>query len=204
MSSLVLQGIGVTELGSKKVVYIGTGNIAQRDIAALKANFPDLKAVSYINTGNEPVEFVREATKLQVEVNRTSLDDIAEFDIIICHTNAKAAVLTSDIKKDIKQGAVITTFASEDCSEVASDFFDTSQATVIIDWEQTTREAVELKTAVEQGLADTAALVSMKTLLEKGVSSNDKHYTIYRSHGTPIQNLAALQLLLKNAPSLND
>ncbi|MBP7807037.1 hypothetical protein KA047_00925 [Candidatus Saccharibacteria bacterium] len=197
MTSVVIKGLGVNKLEAKKVVFIGTGKTATQDLRALKANFPELKTVAYINRTGKAPEFLEQATKLDVAAQPSDLTHIGDFDIIICHTSSKEAVLTKAMKNNIKKGALITTFASEDSNEVASEFFDTNTAAIIIDWEKTTQEALELKAAVDQGIADGTQLVSLKALLENGLDNGDKQYTIYRSHGTPMQNLAALQLLLR-------
>ncbi len=196
MTAVVLDGLGVKEINSKKVLYIGTGNIAQRDLAALKAYYSDLHIVSYINRTGQVDAFAKAANDLGVKLEQANLEHIGDFDVIICHTNSKDPVLTSAMKKDIKQGAVITVFSSENFTEVASDFFDTQDATVLIDWPKTIGESPDLHAAVGYGIADPAKIIPLESLFTNGLQAGS-HYTIYRSHGTPMQNLAALQLLLK-------
>lgn len=196
MTSVVLTGLGVEDISSKKVLYIGTGNIAQRDLAALKAYYSDLENVSYFNRSGQANAFTEFAASIGVNAEQTTLEHIGEFDVIICHTNSKDPVLTTPMKKDIKQGAIITVFSSENFTEVASDFFNTQDATVLIDWAQTIDESPDLHVAVEQGVAEATKIVTLKSFFTEGVQDSGR-YTIYRSHGTPMQNLAALQLLLK-------
>lgn len=196
MTAVVLEGLGVKEMHSKKVLYIGTGNIAQRDLAALKTYYPDLQTVSYINRTGQIGAFFELASSIGVVVEQSSLEHFSDFDVIICHTNAKDPVLTSAMVKDIKQGAILTVFSSENFTEVASEFFNTNNATVLIDWPATIEESPDLHAAVQQGIADSSKIVSLKSFFADGVQKNVS-YTIYRSHGTPMQNLAALQLLLK-------
>lgn len=196
MTAVVLEGLGLQEIRSRKVLYIGTGNIAQHDLAALKAYYPDLQTVSYINRTGKAGAFRDVANGIGVTIEQGSLEQIGDSDIIICHTNSKDPVLAAAMKKHIKQGAVITVFSSENFTEVASEFFDTNDATVLIDWAQTINESPDLQVAVEQGIADAAKLIPLRQFFTEGAAGNSR-YTIYRSHGTPMQNLAALQLLLK-------
>lgn len=198
MSSLVLTGLGYKNLNGKKVLYVGTGKIAQHDIEALKAHFPDLSEVSYLNRRNSTNEFTKVAKELDVAVRAASIADIGTFDVIICHTNSKEPVLTADLVDKIKSGAVITSFTSEDFTEVDSAFFDSEKANITIDWAQTIQEAPELKKAVENGKADKEQITTLKELFGGASINVTKQYTIYRSHGTPMQNLAALKLLIKN------
>jgi len=198
MSSLVLQALGMTELGSKKVAYLGTGNIAQSDLEALKEHFSDLKEVAHVNKSGDAHDFKNLADKLGVQVTDGNLAHIGEYDVIICHTSSKAPVLTAEMRSSIKQGAVILAFSSEDFTEVATEYFDSSEANILIDWDQTIDEAPELKAAVESGLAKKDKIIRLRELFKGAVGDGSlKRYTIYRSHGTPMQNLGAMQLLMR-------
>ncbi len=202
MSALVLGALGIKALKNLRVLYVGTGSIAQRDIAALKAHFPDVAEVSFVNRGDEAKEFTKIARELGVETARSSLGQIGDFDIIICHTNSKEPVVTADLEAKIKSGTIIAVFSSEDFTELAPEFFDTKVANILIDWEQTIEEALELKASVDSGRADPEKFVSLAELFSSGLPNRGrKNYTIYRSHGTPMQNLAALKLLVNDKES---
>ena len=201
MTSLILKGLNVSDLSKKAVVFVGVGNIAQSDLAALKSHYPDLKKVSYISRSGKAEAFVKLALDSGVEAHPSNLEHIGEFDILIFHTNSKVPVLTSAMRGSIKAGAIITTFSSEDSTEVASEFFDTKLANVLIDWEQTIDEAPELKSATENGLAKRSDVITLGELFTMDTIDESKQYTVYRSHGTPMQNLAAMQILLNRRPT---
>lgn len=197
MTSLVLNSLGTDSLVGKKVLYIGTGRIARHDLEALKVYYPELAEVSFINNGQSSGEFIDFAKDLGVKASLTSLENIGEFDVIICHSSSKTPILTKELMVSIKDGALITTFSSEDFTEVATDYFDTLKATIIVDWDQTIDEAPELNQAVKDGRTDINSVVTLKELFSEDYTSRaDKDYFIYRSHGTPMQNLAALKLIL--------
>jgi ornithine cyclodeaminase/alanine dehydrogenase-like protein (mu-crystallin family) len=81
--------------------------------------------------------------------------------------------------------------------EVSEDFYDAKRANIIGDWEQTITRATDFIDAVKKGLAHDEDMILMKDLLSgKRKVDASKAYTIYRSTGTPIQNLAVLQALL--------
>ena len=197
MTSLVLGGLGITNLSSKRVLYIGTGRIARCDVEAMKEHYPELRRISFIDKGNNSQEFVDFAAGLGVHADKEDIASIGDFDVIVCHTSSKEAILTAELLNDIKPGAVITTFSSEDFTEVATEYFDTTSADIIIDWDQTVEEAPELKAAVTTGRADRGQITTLKTLFSTGLKADaPKKYTIYRTHGTPMQNLAAMKLVM--------
>ena len=198
MSALVLAALGANALDSKKVIYLGTGAIARCDLEALKAHFPEIREISYVNKSGKAADFGVTAKRLGLAVREGSLVEIGDYDVIICHTNSKEPVLTAAMRDSIKAGAVILVFSSEDATEVASEYFDSSEANILVDWDQTLDEAPELKAAVERGLAKKDEIVRLRELFVEGVGSKrTKKYTIYRTHGTPMQNLAAMKLLMQ-------
>lgn len=198
MTSLVLQALGTKSLEDKAVLFVGTGKIAMCDLAALKVYYPELDKIAYINNISKPTEFAELAATLQIKISEAAAEDIGYFDVIICHTSSKEPVLTSNLVSRVKPGAFIANYASEDHQEVAKDYYNNEFANVIIDWDQTIEEAVELKDAVEKGLIATEDIIRVKDLFAGNTHVEDSKYTVYRSHGTPMQNLAFLQLLYKS------
>ncbi len=129
-------------------------------------------------------------------IARGDLASVGQYDYIICHSSAKQPILTADMVDRIKPGAVIASFASEDHQELADEFFDAAHATIIVDWDQTLEEAPELATALTQGRVNAGQIIRLKDLFSgQAKMPSGMRYTIYRSHGTPMQNLAALKLL---------
>ena len=197
MTAVMLESLGYESMRGKRVLAVGVGQIARCALAALKAYFPDLAEVSFISATSGGSEYAELARSLGVAATAANLDSLSDYDVIMCHTSSKEPVLTADMTSNIKPGAFISVFASEDHAEVAEAFYDTDAATVIIDWEQTIVEAPELKAAVGRRRADASKIIMAKDLFEHGITGKSgSNYTIYRSHGTPMQNLAALKLLL--------
>lgn len=191
MDALLLEKLGVKTLKGKKILYIGAGKVAQASLKILKECFTDLETVfCKSNSGN-----IEKMQKI-ADVSAVSEIAVADYDYIFCHTNAKEPVLTSDMLESVKAGAVITTFiSSTEHGEVADEYYS-DQANLICDWEKTLTDAKDLGRAVEAGSADKQDVVFLKDLISGSKSiDSEKRYTIYRSTGTPIQNLAVLQIL---------
>lgn len=199
MSPVVIRALGTDQLAGK-VLLIGSGNVARQALIGLKEHFPGLRVISFHNRSGKDEGFEQFATEQGVEATYTDLSTIGEYDYIICHSSAQEPVLTNSLKQSLKPGAFIATFVSENFCEVTEEYYDTNEANVIIDWQQTIHEAKELQRAVDSKVADPDQMITLSELFTGSKSVNpDKKYTIYRSHGTPMQNLAVLKTLLNNA-----
>ncbi len=198
MSPLVLRTLGAKDVANKNILFVGTGNIARCALAAFKEFYPDLQHVDFINSGSDAEEFLALAAQLQLTASRSELNRIGEYDVIICHSSATQPVLSADLQERVKPGALITTFASEDHSDISKEYYDTNKANIIVDWQHTIDEASELQSAVAEGLARQGAITTLEELFNgKYTGVGDKRYTVYRSHGAPMHDLAYLQQLLK-------
>lgn len=197
MTPLVLHALSEVSLAQKKVLFIGTGNIARCALEAFKVWYPDIRCVDYVNSGGPVNEFTVAAKSLDIEVAQGSLEKIGQYDIIVCHSAASQPILTREMLAHIKPGAFISTFVSEDHAEVVEEYYDTLHANVLIDREQTANEAVELRAAIDHGIADKEKLILLRDVFaNKLILDQSKKLTIYRSHGTPMQDVAFLKLLL--------
>lgn len=197
MTSLVTKSLKLN-IGDSNVLYVGTGRIAKRDLESLKVHYPKLKSIHFINQGSSSESFIEFAKSIGVKAAPTTLDNLSNYDLIICHTSSKKPVITADLIPQIKKGALITSYSSEDFTELSSEAFNNNLANVIADWPQTISEASELNQAVSSGIIDTNNIIYLKDLFDgKNLEINTDKYTIYRSHGTPMQNLAAMKLALE-------
>ncbi len=199
MDALLLQTLGIKTLTKKNILFIGTGKVATCSLTSLKALYPDMELAYFLNSRGHAEEFVTVGKEVGVEIKEGNLSDINVYDFIFCHADPKEIILTTDMKKQIKKGAVITSFiTTAGQAEVADDYFDTENANVIIDWDKTLETGADIKRLVEKGILPADKMIRLKDLFaEKTKLNSNAHYTLYRSHGTPMQNLAMLKLLLE-------
>ncbi len=198
MDSLLLNAMGVQTL-SGKVLYLGSGKVARASLSTLKECFSDLMSVDCINASGDLSEITSLGESIKVNINPGDLKKLSEYAYIFCHTNSHSPVLTNDLQAKLKPGVIITTYADAiDKGEVDDEFFDSSKANIVCDWERTLTDAKELKRAVENSKVDKEQAIFMVDLLggNKKIDTS-KGYTIYRSSGTPMQNVAVLKLLAK-------
>lgn len=194
MDSIALKTYGFDSLVQKKILLFGTGKTARWSLQILKTVFEDLKEIDYINSTNAKSEDFETFSKVQgVSAWIGQKEKLQEYDIILCHTNAKEPILTVEDMARIKKSAVITTFiGSTEHGEVADEFYS-NNANIVLDWEKNLEVAKDIlrsKTPKED-------LILLKDLLsKKRTLASEKHYTIFRFVGTPMQNLGVLQALV--------
>lgn len=201
MDSLMLKQLGTTSLSDKKILYLGTGHVATESLKSLKEHFPDVQHVDFYNRKNDAGLFGSTAQELGITTTYTDLTDISQYDIILCHTSSSEPVLTKEHTPQVKKGAMIFTYVTvaSDKGEVADEFFDNAKANILMDWPQTLNMAKDIDNAIHKGILQKESLVLLQDIFSKKVQlDTNKQYTIYRSSGTPMQNLAVLKLLLTN------
>jgi ornithine cyclodeaminase/alanine dehydrogenase-like protein (mu-crystallin family) len=194
MSVVVLTAIGFGDLAGKKVLLFGAGKIATEAVKVLAES--GLTSIDIVTKSGD-LTGIKAATEASaISINEGGADDIGQYDIIIAHTQAAAPVISKEQLGDIKQGAVLCSFiTSTEHGEFPDEIYDSAKAAIITDWPQSLAGAKDLKRALDARQFEEQDLLYVKDLLTgKGVDSG-KQFTVYRSAGTPIQNLAVLKLL---------
>lgn len=194
MDSIALKASGIETLSQNKILLFGTGRTARWSIKILRTVFEDFNRVDYINSKNTKSEdFETFSNELGVTAKVGDKENLEEYDIIICHTNAKEPVLSVGDIARIKKSTIITTFiGSTEHGEVTDEFYNTS-ANIVLDWEQNLKVAKDLS----RSKINEKKIIYLKDLLSKNKSlSIEKKYTIFRFVGTPMQNLGVLQALI--------
>lgn len=197
MSAVVLQTLGMNSLVEKKVLLFGSGKIATESAKILGSEL-GLTNIDVITRSGDlsKIKAVTESTGLSI--NTGSVDNLGQYDVIIAHTQTTDPVISREQLAEIKQGAFLASFiSSTEHGEFPDEVYDKTTANIITDWPQTLLGAKDLKRALDAGQFDEQDLIYLKDLLTSEAIDTSKQYTIYRSTGTPIQNLAALRLLVK-------
>ena len=194
MTAVVLKALNIDNLKDKKVLLFGSGKIARQSVKILASEL-GLNKLDVINRSGDLSGIKSEAKN--VLINNGSIDNISQYDVIICHTQATDPVISKEQLSNIKKGAVLASFiSSTEHGEFPDEVYDSSQANIITDWQQTLLGAKDLKRAMDAHIFEEADLIYIKDLLTDKNIDREKHYTVYRSTGTPIQNLAVLKLLV--------
>lgn len=196
MSAVVLQALGTDSLADKKVLLFGSGKIATES-AKILASELGLTSIDVITRSGDLTK-IKEATAASgLTINTGSLDSLSQYDVIITHTQTTEPVISKEQLVSIKQGAFLASYiSSTEHGEFPDEVYDKAKANVITDWPQTLTGAKDLKRALDAGQLNEQDLIYLKDLFTGKSIDTGKQYTVYRSTGTPIQNLAVLKELV--------
>jgi ornithine cyclodeaminase/alanine dehydrogenase-like protein (mu-crystallin family) len=198
MNAVLLKGLGIDSLNSKRVLLFGAGKIATETVKILSSQL-GLSTIDIITKSGDLTK-IKNAVN-NVTVNAGSLENISDYDVIICHTQSAASVISAEHISKLKQGAILASFiSSTEHGELPDSVYDARKANIIIDWAQTIAGAKDMQRAQKTGLFTINDTITIKDLLDSKKVDQTKKYTVYRSTGTPIQNLAVLKELLSGSP----
>lgn len=196
MSTIVLQALGVDSLADKRVLLFGSGKIATES-AKILASELGLAKLDVITRSGDLTNIKTATSESKLSISAGSIDNIGQYDVIIAHTQSTEPLFSSEQLANIKQGAFLASFiSSAEHGEFPDEVYDKANANIITDWQQTLAGAKDLKRALDMHQFDEHDLVYLKDLFTGKAIDQGKHYTVYRSTGTPIQNLAVLKLLV--------
>lgn len=196
MSAVVLQTLGTDSLADKKVLLFGSGKIATES-AKILASELGLTSVDVITRSGDLTKIKEATADSGLAINTGSVDSLGQYDVIITHTQTTEPVISKEQLASIKQGAFLASFiSSTDHGEFPDEVYNKEKANVITDWPQTLTGAKDLKRALDAGQLNEQDLIYFKDLLTGKNINTSKQYTVYRSTGTPIQNLAVLKELI--------
>jgi ornithine cyclodeaminase/alanine dehydrogenase-like protein (mu-crystallin family) len=194
MTAVVLKALGTDSLIDKKVLLFGSGRIARQSVKILQSEL-GLVSLDVVTRSGDLTGIM--SAMSGVHIDRGSVDNIGIYDVIICHTQSKEPVFHADQLDNLKQGAILASFiSSTEHGEFPDQVYDSSRANIITDWQQTLTGAKDLKRSLESELFQENDLIYIKELLTTRQIDKSKQYSVYRSTGTPIQNMAVLKLLI--------
>lgn len=197
MNAVVLTALGIKSLSDKKVLIFGSGKIATEAVKILASEM-GLENIDVVSKSGNLTGIIAGTKSCNITINSGNINDIGKYDVIIAHTQTSEPLLGPEKLSQLKDGAVLTSFiTSTNHGEFPDEAYDSANANIIMDWPQSALSAKDLKRALDAGRIKESDLIYIKNLLS-GVRGIDpsKKYTLYRSSGTPIQNLAILKLLL--------
>lgn len=196
MSAVVLKAIGFSSLADKKVLLFGSGKIATES-AKILASERGLTSIDVITRSGDLTNIKTATSESNLSINTGDISNIGQYDVIIAHTQTSEPLFSNEQLASIKQGAFLASFiSSTEHGEFPDEVYDKTNANIITDWQQTLAGAKDLKRALDAHQFDEQDLIYLKDLFTGKTIDQSKRYTVYRSTGTPIQNLAALKLLV--------
>lgn len=184
------------DLQTKHILMIGSGGIARYTLQSL-SQLLNIQNLSYTNQSQPNEEFESVAKESAIKSTYIPKDTLTldQWDIIIMHTSASSPVLTKEMKEQLKPGTVLMTYS--DSMEIDSSFYDPQFANLIVDYEPNIALAKDVSEAIKNNLCTPEnfahLLEHIKT--DKQLGLDPRKYTLFRSKGTPYQNVAMLKYL---------
>ena len=197
MSAVVLKTLGVDNLTDRQVLLFGSGKIATESAKILTHELGLTKLDVITRSGD--LTDIKTATKSSgLTISAGDVGKIAQYDVIIAHTQTTEPLFSSEQIANIKQGAFLASFiSSTEHGEFPDEVYDRANANIITDWPQTLSDAKDMKRALNSKQFGENDLIYLKDLFTGRTIDRSKLFTVYRSTGTPIQNLAVLRLLIQ-------
>lgn len=189
----ILLELVIDDIKAKKIFMFGSGKVAKNSVSAMN-QILGLRMISYANTHGRDEEFETHARDNNIEANFSEFER-GDWDIVIMHTPGNTPLITKDQVESMKPGSLLMTYA--DGMEIDPECYDRSKANLIIDFADNIDLAKDTKKAIESGICtpeDFTVLIDVLAMGNKLELDNSK-YTIFRSKGTPYQNIAMLKLL---------
>ncbi len=195
MDALLLRSLG-RDIG--KIVIFGTGSIAQWSVRFLKAAFPEIITIDYINrSGVQDLKFEEFGGEYDVTLSLSGKSRLGEYSTILLHTSSNEPVLTETDLEYISPQAVITSYlTSYDFEEMEDSYWDTQKNTIVVSWDHEIENSKDLMRAKLKGMLDESKLVTLKQVIDGTVSLPAEGRIVFRSAGTPIQNATMIKYLL--------
>lgn len=192
MDAFALDALKKSPAG-KRILYIGSGGVAAWSLRALKAYFPDVESVDYKGASGKKESFEKLASDIGVLAKYAAEPDISAYDFIFMHTNSREPVLLEADVAKLKEGAFVSLYS--DKKEAALEVY--KDAAVLVNWPDSFTKETDLIEGKDTGVIDPEQAVTMLQVLE-GKTMEEKHHTVFRSGGTPMQNIATLKYLMAN------
>lgn len=181
-----------------KILLLGSGMTATWSVKGMAVLTPEIKQADYYSKGGQKASFETMGREVGIELNHRQdwREQLGDYDVIICHTNAAEPILTaSDISK-VKQGVEIHSYiTSTEHGELADEFYG-PRAQIVSDWPKILEYNKVLQRATKSGGIKPEEITYLRDLFGGKFKRNPgKDYLICQFGGTPIQNLAVLQVL---------
>jgi ornithine cyclodeaminase/alanine dehydrogenase-like protein (mu-crystallin family) len=202
MRTGIMDGVVLAQTQKNKrinVLLFGSGKTASWSIRGLAELTPWIKRVDYYSKSGKKKSFESLGKEVGIELVFTEgwREQLSNYDVIICHTNASEPILSAQDMARVKKGAQIHSFiGSTEHGELADELYQGAE--VVSDWPKILEDNKIMQRATTTGGVESGKIVYLKEFFGNNYQLKaDVPYTIFQFGGTPLQNLAVLQLLTR-------
>jgi ornithine cyclodeaminase/alanine dehydrogenase-like protein (mu-crystallin family) len=201
----LLDGIGLTDLrtsavsalavrhlaapGARRLLVFGTGAQGWAHVGALRAELPGIERVDVVARDRARVEAFAErvAHAHGVEARAATPDAVADADVIVCATTARAPLFPGDLVRD---EATVVAIGSHEPGAREVDERLAARATVVVESHASAlREAGDVIAAVRAGALGREALVPLAALVRGDARPEPGRPRLFKSTGMAWEDL---------------
>ena len=192
MVTLFLDAIGHTP---EKILLVGAGKLATETVRYLKHCLPGLAAIDYHARVRRADTFEAASQGVGVRAAYRSSLKLVGYDTIIMVTNTAKCLIDADNIDTVQAGAVIASLCTtSQVGEIAGDVYGLDDVNVLFDYDLTRTFTPDMRAADADGhLQDVTFLADI--LNGAPVPEMSGKTTILRITGTPMQNVAVLDMM---------
>lgn len=179
----------------EKILLVGAGKLAAETVRYLKHCVPTLETLDYHARTQRADTFEATCTEVGVQPSYQSELKLGAYDTIIMVTNTAKCLIDQTNIGELQTGAVVASLCTtSQVGEIAGEVYGHDDVNVVFDYDLTRSFTPDMQAADKAGFLDD---VSLLTEIFSGASNPnlvDKK-TILRITGTPMQNVAVLDML---------
>lgn len=179
----------------ENILIVGAGNLAIETVRYLKHFVPTLSALDYHARNQRADTFEKNCGDLGVSARFKLALNLAPYDTIIMVTNTNTCLIDNSNIEDVQEGAVIASLCTtSQVGEIAPSVYGREDTTVFFDYDLTRSFTPDMRSADEAG--HLSQVTYLKDILNASASHDVlKNKTVLRLTGTPMQNIAVLNML---------
>ncbi|MFT6091265.1 MAG: ornithine cyclodeaminase/alanine dehydrogenase-like protein (mu-crystallin family) [Sulfitobacter sp.] len=180
----------------KKILIVGAGKLATEMVEYLKHSLPGLSAIDYHARTQRADTFEANCTSIGVRAIYQPDLTLAGYDTIIMVTNtATCLVDAGNIDTVLQDGAVIASLCTtSQVGEIAGEVYGRDDINVIFDYDLTRSFTPDMRAADHAGHLKHVTFLT-DILRDHPVPALADKKTILRITGTPMQNVAVLDMM---------
>ncbi|MFZ1522428.1 MAG: hypothetical protein WAS94_00195 [Candidatus Saccharimonadales bacterium] len=189
MDAVAIKASGLTCTNEDRILYVGSGKIAQVSLAAMIKNFGDNLLVDYIRASDKPSEELQSIYQ-KAKFTKKSVVNFEDYSYIFCHTNSSDIIINRNNLKNTSKLKLLTYYIDSSIGfEVEPEWLELfvkeySENRLFVD----VPETIKLKKEFQLIKHDPRKIKSLVDVLNSKDKPDNSHPLVFRSGGSALQN----------------
>lgn len=180
-----------------RTLVIGAGKVGLEIGKYLKHFSSDFEFLDYQDVERKAKEFEDPLEKIGLRAVYKDNPELSDYDTIIMATTTNTCLINEKNISSLKPGSFVISLCTTSTSgEIAQEIYGREDVNIFLDYELTKTFTGDMKRVNESGYLDHA--ICFQELLEgKAVFNLDGKINLVRLTGTPMQNIAVIEVVLE-------